>query len=297
MTHQLANVATVIAASKHMGVIDLSQMRKMTPAVFATKPSKKVSEDYQFISTSDIITAFGKAGLVPVEARQYQRKNAVAVPHSRHMLKFRPAGNIKTLTKVGDVVPQVIVVNSHDRSASFRMFAGLYRLVCSNGMVTATDFSASVNVRHFGASVEQRVEQALKVVGSFGKEVAPLIDMMMKAKLNERQQLAFARLALEVKAGYQNPRAMVIDAETLLAPRRTEDKGNDVWSIFNRVQENIIKGGIEAHDEDNRVRLTRPILSLTTDLNVNQGLWQAAVATAQRAISSAKKSSRSVATA
>ena len=51
---------------------------------------------------------------------------------------------------VGTVFPQILLTNSHDGKNSFQFQAGLYRLICSNGLVIADTQFEAVKIRHMG---------------------------------------------------------------------------------------------------------------------------------------------------
>ena len=59
----------------------------------------------------------------------------------------------------------------------------------------------------------------------------------------------------------------------LLQPRRIEDTSKDLWTTFNVVQENIIKGGMYTRGSDGRSRRARAIKSVNEDQRLNKALW------------------------
>jgi hypothetical protein len=66
-----------------------------------------------------------------------------------------------------------------------------------------------------------------------------------------------------------------VDAETLLKARRTEDEGTDLWITMNRVQENLVQGGLSDFHPDRRGRLrsVRALRGIDSKVSLNKGLW------------------------
>jgi hypothetical protein len=66
-----------------------------------------------------------------------------------------------------------------------------------------------------------------------------------------------------------------VDAETLLKSRRTEDEGTDLWTTMNRVQENLVQGGLSDFHRERRGRLrsVRALRGIDSKVSLNKGLW------------------------
>jgi hypothetical protein len=74
---------------------------------------------------------------------------------------------------------------------------------------------------------------------------------------------------------YPNASEGPVDAETLLKARRTEDEGTDLWTTMNRVQENLVQGGLSDFHRDRRgrVRSVRALRGIDSKVSLNKGLW------------------------
>ena len=100
-------------------------IKSIAPAVFATSPSPKMTNKYEFVPTNEVMDMFDREGWQLSSVKQSGRGI-----HGVHELKYRNG----QLPKVGDTVVEAIIRNSHDGTATFSMGAGLFRLVCSNGL-------------------------------------------------------------------------------------------------------------------------------------------------------------------
>lgn len=271
-------VKEVVLKNPNLAPVSMDQLKRHVPSVFATGAHEDVSTRYGFASTAKILTALEQSGYVVVEARAYLRRDPARESFTKHMLRLRPAGDIRKLA-VGDVVPQVVLINSHDRSSLLHLLGGMNRLVCDNGLLVSTaDFIEPIKVRHTNNIIAEVMANVSKISADVGK-VTEVIKRMSAVHINEKKQLAYARSALQLRNGGGGG----INAAALLVPRRDADKGDSVWKVYNRVQENMIRGGIASMSANGRNTATRPVLGVNGDLSINAGLWELTMATIAKA--------------
>lgn len=253
--------------------LSMNELTKRFPSIFAEKASPKVSERYYFLSTRNIVEDLLKRDWIVTQAAQRSTRQSGRDPRfTRHMVRVRPAELTAKARKVGEVVPEVQIINAHDGQAKWRMYGGLFRLVCTNGLVVSMGTSDSLILRHVASSAELlgRIDEALEAaIGSYA-----IVRQMMKAILTQTQARAFALRAAEL--AYENKPDW--DTSHLLEARREEDNGLSVWRVFNRVQENVIRGGqIITHRGTTRPVHLRGITHLGRSTDLNLGLWNLAV--------------------
>jgi hypothetical protein len=237
--------------------IDLSAL----PSVYATHPSVRVSGRYGFVPTSVIVHALGRAGFVPVQARA-ARVAHERTPFAKHMIRFRHRSHLDV--QVGDWLPEVVLVNSHDGSSSFRVMAGVFRLVCLNGLVIGNAVTDAW-VRHTKNAPDEIIDASFRVIAAL-PNIARSVETMRHTRLNPPEREAFASAALVLRYQERAP----IDSRQLLEPRRTADESTDLWTTFNVVQENLLRGGQRQNVSRRR---TRRISSVGEDVRLNQALW------------------------
>lgn len=280
--------ATDVLRNPNLDAIDDKQLRAFSPAIFAKSGIEGVSDKYGFVSTISVINAMRESGFVPVEVRQSKRRDEAKMPWTKHMLKFRPDGTLKKV-QVGDVVPQVVLLNSHDRSSGFHLIAGLYRLVCSNGLLVADGASVEpIRVPHTLRMVQDIVDKSRVLIKDVDG-VYKLREDMLATELTKQQAMKFASRAMDARPP---GRAGTLPVETLLEPRRAGDEAMDLWHVFNRVQENMLRGGnittVTNADGRERQVQTRGIGRIERDVQVNSALWSLAVQTIAAAAKSSK---------
>lgn len=266
-------------------------MRKYSPAIFAKEPDSRVSKRYGFIPTYSILEGMHDNGFEPVEVRNYNRRNSAALVHTKHMIRFRQAGSIEA-RKVGDVVPQIVLINSHDRTSQFELYGGLFRLVCSNGMLVSDGEQVQpIHIRHTANMVEEVVDTSLRIIKQH-KNVFKYVDAMRTIELSSKAQVEFARKALALTlTGTEK-----YTPQVLLAARRKEDEGPQLWHVFNRVQENMTKGGIEGKNANGRKVMTFGVRSIAKDVRLNCGLWALAMEVITKASGSSKTALKQIET-
>ncbi|KAF2174327.1 DUF932-domain-containing protein, partial [Zopfia rhizophila CBS 207.26] len=197
------------------------------------------------------------AGFLPMAAGQARTRDEGRRGHTKHMLRFRHA-DVRPMAehRVGQTFPEIVLLNSHDGTSAYRVMSGVFRLVCLNGMIVADREGAEVRVPHKGDVVRQVVEGSYAVLDD-ARRALEAAEAWQGVALNRDEQRAFGEAARVLRFGDAEGRTETpITAEQLLAPRRVDDAGDDLWRTFNRVQENAIRGGLTAwgRDAQNRPR-------------------------------------------
>lgn len=256
-------------------------IRRMCPMAFKTAPTNPgVSGRYTQANTATVIDDLAKLGWYPVQAKQAREKKGSSGIRSFHMIGFQnPDIKIhKTLEngeKVVDTYPRIILTNSHDGFNSFKFMVGLFRLVCSNGLVVCSDQMVNMSIRH----INYDFEELRRVVATAIEQVPGIVQTMndmRKVTLTDEQKINLATEVVRIRKGIEDDQKFQLDAETvesILEPVREEDKANDLWTVFNICQEKLIKGGFSAVGKNNKSRKQRGITSIRKDMDFNQRLW------------------------
>ena len=243
-------------------MITLDQLKSQTPSVFATSPSTKMSDKYVFVPTLDILENFEREGWELASAKQVGRGI-----HSVHELRLRNG----ELPKVGDTLVEAIIRNSHNGMASFRVSAGLHRLVCSNGLTVPTALAESFNIRHSRFDLDEVKRLTESFAGKLPK-IEGSVKRMMEREMTIDEKIEFVRKSVGIRFG-QDKVLNELQIVGLLTPNRDEDQGNDLWTTFNVVQEKYIRGGIETTSQRGRRTKLRGLENIMAVNQVNTKLW------------------------
>ncbi len=243
------------------------QLQKSAPSIFATGGSEHVSSKYGFIPTIDVVRGLSQSGFHPVMAAQSKSRIEGRQNFVKHIMTFRHESNLDNLKKDG-MISEIVLVNSHDGTTSYQLRAGVYRLVCANGLIVGDDVFCR-RVKHQGDVVERVVEAANDLI-----EIVPI--SVEKAKewqgieLKSDQKAIFAQAALSLK--WSEDEALMTPYQAL-EPRRLADAKHDLWTTFNVIQENIIRGGVRYRTESGSRMRTRPVNSVGENVRLNTALW------------------------
>jgi hypothetical protein len=236
---------------------------RYAPSVLAESAHSSRGERYTFIPTIKVIDALRVEGFQPFEVRQTKVRDLDKREHTKHMVRLRHVSSIN-----GDEVPEIVLVNSHDGSSSYQLLAGVFRFVCSNGLI-AGDIFSDVRVRHHGDVVNDVIEGSFKVLENT-TAIVDRIDSYKAITLAPQEAEVFANAALHLR--WEEDKAPVT-AEGLLSVTRYQDAKPDLWTTFNRVQENMIKGGVAGRTARGRRMTTRGVAGVNENVKLNRALW------------------------
>ena len=238
--------------------ISLNSLRERVPAIFTKTPSPKVSNRYSFADSEYYLQKFIDADWTIHSARQVSKSE-----YAPHQVILRN----KDIATVGDLLPQLIFTNSHNGIKKMTMDTGIYRLVCSNGLVVPTSITQSLSIKH----IDLGDSTTDTIVNSFYEKVPIImnnIDRMRNKILTNDEIDNFTYNALQIR--FIN--AVGININDVVKPSRIEDYSDDLWTVFNVVQEKLIRGGIQLPSK----RHSRPINNFVNDNDINTKLWQLA---------------------
>lgn len=241
------------------------QIRRAAPSIFAESPHESRSGRYALIPTIEVLNGLRNEGFQPFMVMQTNVRDTERREHAKHMIRLRHGDH-----NGNGEWNEIVLVNSSDGTSSYQMFGGVFRQVCSNGMICGESV-ADVRIPHRGNVVDSVVESAHVVLDGFGL-ITEHKEAMKALTLDQGEQTAFARAALALK--YDDPLkpAPITEAQVLRA-RRAEDQTTDLWVTFNKVQESLTKGNIAGRSATGRRIRTRPVTGLDADVKLNRALW------------------------
>jgi hypothetical protein len=250
-------------------------MKSLAPSIFAEKPSSEVSKHYTHIPTTKVIDDMEMLGWKPIEAKEVKARKNSTRGFQKHLIVFRNDDVVINGEDGDTVFPQILLTNSHDGKNAFQFQAGLYRLVCSNGLVIADTQFEAVKMRHMGYTFEDLQEKIKEMVEKLPLTVESM-NKMKAQEMEEEQIIQFAKDALNTRFKEDELNRIQIDLKELVNPVRKEDAGSDLWSVFNVVQEKIIEGDFE-YRAGGKVRKAREIKNFKQDMKINKELFEVAL--------------------
>ena len=259
--------------------IMLSELQQFVPSITASEPHASRSERYGYVSTLDILMQLRDRFHIVKASQSRVRSDKTRQEYTKHMVRLRQKG-VAPVDELGGIFPELVLINSHDGSSSYQLMAGLFRLVCLNGMVVRDSDLGDVRIPHKANAVNDVIDASYTVIESAATGINVAREWA-KIELKRDEQMALAEEVHALRFEPGTAIAQAIQPTALLAPRRYEDTRADLWSVTNRIQENVIKGGLvgTARGEDNRGRMTtrwcrsRAVGGVDQDVKLNKALW------------------------
>jgi hypothetical protein len=287
MTFQFRNIKTVrenLVATKDpvFAPVMLSDLEQFVPSIVAAEPHGSRSERYGYVSTLDILMQLRDRFSIVQASQSRVRNDASRRDYTKHMVRLRQKG-VAPVNELGGLFPELVLINSHDGSSSYQLMAGLFRLVCSNGMVMRDTNLGDVRIQHKANAASEVIDASYTVIENAAAGIERARDWA-RIELHRDEQMALAEEMHALRFEPGTAIAKAINPVALLAPRRIEDTKQDLWSVANRVQENVIKGGLfgTARGEDKFGRTTyrsvrsRVVGGVDQDVKLNKALWSLA---------------------
>lgn len=251
--------------------LTMDEIVQAAPSVMADRPHSSRSDRFDFIPSIKVLEALMARGFHVFSASQTAvRTDASRVGYTRHMLRLRQDSAAPAI--VGDVFPELCFTNGADGTTVGEFLAGVFRLACSNGMVVSEAAVASVRVKHIGEGGLQTLLSAADEVADRMQGLSSKVQLWQSLDMTKREQQMLAFRAAQIRFGDDRGRDPEIYTR-LLDLHRSEDAGRSLWTVFNRVQENVLKGGFTAPSANGRRRRVRAINGLDQDMRVNRELW------------------------
>lgn len=257
------------------------ELQKQCPMAFKELPTNpNVSGRYVQANTATVIDDLAKLGWYPVQAKQCRNKKNSSGIRSFHMVAFQNPDIKITKTNddgssVVDTYPRIILTNSHDGFNSFKFMLGLFRLVCSNGLVVCDNQMVNMSIRHMNYTFEE-LRMVVKTAIEEVPNIVNTMNEMRNIQLTDEQKQELATEVIKIRKGIDENETYEVEqdvVEDILTPVREEDKSNDLWTIFNICQEKLIKGGFFNKTNKNKLRKVKSITSIKKDMEYNQRLW------------------------
>lgn len=257
-----------LAEGKKMEKINLDNLVNRMPAIGQVNSFNR-SAKYTVVNTAEVIKELEKAEFFPIAANSKHCRKVEKQAFTKHVVRFRHGSDLNK--SEGEYIPEIALINSHDGSSAYKMMLGIFRIVCSNGLIVGSSTMEGLSFRHSGRDLSGRIADA----ASGMLKAAPLafntIDQWKGKDLSQEEKLRYASGAFNLYKGEADIKANI---GSLLYSYRLADKGNDLWTVFNTVQEKFVNGGFYVQDPESlNFRHARKIKAIDRLVKLNTGLW------------------------
>ena len=239
-----------------------------------------VSSKYSFIPTNRVLNTLKEAGWIPTKAQESRVRKEGKQGFQKHLIRLQ---NINYRISTGELqlassgtIPEIILSSAHDGGASFCLMAGLFRVVCANGMIVADSMFGAHRIRHLGYT-DSKVKEAIYNVVESTPKIFNRVQEFQSIQLKEEERIAFTNSALHLRFDDEQLQELNTSAtiQRLLTPRRPEDANPTLWNTFNIIQEKFLKGGRFSIPKEKAVyaNKTREVKSISENIRLNKSLW------------------------
>lgn len=256
----------------------MENLNIVSSALTTEKNLNLVKPTYGFIDTTRIVDRFERQGWQLSNSRQVKVKNIERDGFQKHLLTFRNESfkSIPGLPGHHESIPELIVENSHDGSSALRVFFGVFRIACLNGIIAGSMIN-SMRVIHSENSIK-RLDESIDVMTGGLPELIERVGKFSSIQLSDEQRVEFARQAAGLRLAHDAEKIHDVNLHAMLNPRRFQDNQNDAFSVFNVLQEKVIRGGIiykKLNEKTSFIekRTSRPVNSVNQSVKMNRGLW------------------------
>lgn len=274
-------IQTLVIPNRYMmrstaAELSREELTARVPSAFAAKAHEATTERYSFFPTATVIDALRESGWAPVSVQEQTAREEGRKGFQKHLVRFHRRSELNT-TPLGDSRIELVMMNSHDGGCAFRLYAGVFRQVCTNGLIVSDATFSAVSVRHTHRTVDEVITVSQKIAGN-SDQIGSHIESFRQRTLTDEEKLNFASRALALR--YDSVEESPVYPAKLLEPVRSADYGNSLWQTFNVVQERMMRGSrpdrLKALREDRRIARVRKITGLDSQLQMNRNLWELA---------------------
>jgi hypothetical protein len=203
-----------------------------------------------YIPTLDVITKLQDEGWHITGVNEQRGKNRKIT--NNYVQLQHPDFAIKNNKGKNEALASLTITNSCNGGKPLQLDLGVYRQVCSNGLIAFDQAAESETIKH----IQVNYSNLDHFIANISRKTSTILNEFGKLKNTNLSVDEMRRLAYEsAKLRYDNLDDINID--DLLSINRIEDEGNDLWMVFNRIQEN----------------LTADISNLTEDIRLNKQLF------------------------
>lgn len=246
-----------------------SELQAAAPSIFSESPMEGVSSKYAFVPTYSVLDTFKEAGYYPIMASESKVRDTDNQGYQKHIIQFRSIDNLLR-PKKSEEYADIVLTNSHNRTSSFMVDLAYFRIVCANMLVVPSHTFSHHSIIHAGFNAG-KVQQAIEEVTAYMPRMEKSIDTFKSIQLSPIEQLVLAKAAIDMRFDKE---IHLIDAQAFLQVHREEDSDASLWTIFNRVQEAMIRGGVKGKNiHTGKAFTSKPITAIDTNLKLNKELF------------------------
>jgi hypothetical protein len=213
---------------------------------------QRIKQKEFYIPTLDVITKLQDEGWKISGVAEQRGKNRKIT--SNYVQLQHPDFAVQNSKGKNEAFTSITLSNSCNGNRPLQMSLGMFRQVCTNGLVRFDQHAETEKIKHIEVNARDLDRFVVSMNGKADKLLTEVNEMKHKG-LSIEDMRKLAREAASLR--YTNLDEINID--DLFAVNRVEDESNDLWTVFNRIQENLTHD-VKNMNED--IRLNQQLFSL-----------------------------------
>lgn len=255
----------------------------MISSINQTNKFNGTSEKYNFVNTMGIIERLNQHGWEVRKTSETKVRDKDKQGFQKHMVRLQ-----NPEFKAGEDFIEIVLINSHIGNSSVQLSLGVYRLICLNGLVAGKSYF-NERIRHTGFTYE-KLDKALERVIMQAPKLIETIERMKNMQLTYDEAYSLASKSILKRFDTGKNREIYANIPSVLRSRRMADRGTDLYTIYNVIQEKVIRGGVKynkvirSFDENTgrpitteSLHTTRGINSINKNIELNTYIFDQAV--------------------
>lgn len=244
------------------------------PAIATTAPHSSCSPRYAMVNSRNIADHMFSMGWQLVGGKQARSRKPENRQFARHSMLFtRPDFLIPEL----NATAYTQIINAHAGNVSLQVWGGIFKFACANELLSGEVFDVKTRMRHSGSVLDSLTNSLSQISMAIPRLISSLNSWKrFKCTASDAESIAVAGLA--ARFGWDSS-VWPTDPSTMVSGiRRSDDFGNDLWLVVNRVQENILRPEhLGRINEQTGKRIPfRRVTAFDRLSKVNSAIWNAA---------------------
>jgi hypothetical protein len=201
---------------------------------------QKIKQKEFYIPTLDVVQKLQNEGWTIQGVDEARAKNRKIV--SNYVQMRHPDFSVKNSKGKDEAIAAVTISNSCSGNKPLQLDLGAYRQVCSNGLVMFDVDAESSKIQHTRVNARD-LDLFIFNLSTKSDKLIKEINAMKDKNMSYDQIRRLAYNSAKLRFNEDDDK---FDIDALLKVNRVEDENNDVWTVFNRIQENL------THDVKNK---------------------------------------------
>ncbi len=223
-----------------------------------------VSDRYNVINTMDVVQQFEQYGFELSSVQAANTRSLEKVGKQKHLVRMKSEHKM-----AGGLQPEVIITNSYDGTKALNINIGLFRFVCSNGLIAGTNLFPKLQILHSNSHWGEILNEFIDGYEAKYHMQKQWVEEMEERRMSLDEAYHIAEQALAIRHADKRITNEAVDPLELLIAKRREDRGDSAWMRFNVLQESLVNGFYSKYDNQGGIHKAKILRDTDEIVRVN----------------------------